>query len=143
MKQRVLFVLLSLALCAPASFAQLTVVTNQASYTVGEVVQITIHNAGPSAATFTSYPSFSIWHTESGDCVYGCAGLPEIWTLPVGGTVIASRGTDVEPDQPGHYDISLAGTSIDPGSILSAEYELMMPVTAVTGTWGGIKGLYR
>ena len=143
MNRWTLSVLLSALLWAPAALAQLTVVTDHATYNVGDVVSFTIHNAGPGVATFVSDPPFSIWHVESGDCVDGCTGLPVVWTLPAGGTISGQRDTGTGPDLAGHYEISLAGSSSDPGSILSAEYELTAPVAASTAAWGAIKGLFR
>jgi hypothetical protein len=143
MNRWTLSVLLSALLWAPAALAQLTVVTDQATYQVGDVVSFTIHNAGPGAATFVSDPPFSIWHVESGDCVDGCMGLPVVWTLPVGGTISGQRDTGTGPDLPGHYEISVAGSSGDPGSILSTEYEVTAAVAASTETWGAVKGLFR
>ncbi|MBK7048412.1 MAG: hypothetical protein IPH48_18310 [bacterium] len=143
MNRWTLSVLLSALLWAPAALAQLTVVTDQATYNVGDVVSFTIHNAGPGVATFVSDPPFSIWHVESGDCVDGCMGLPVVWTLPVGGTISGQRDTGTGPDLAGHYEIALAGSSSDPGSILSAEYEVTAAVAASTETWGAVKGLFR
>jgi hypothetical protein len=135
--------LLSLALWAPAALAQLTVVTDQDQYTAGEVVLITVHNAGPNVATFSSYPGYFIEHVESHQCVDGCVGLPVLWDLAVGETVHASHDTGVEPDLIGTYDVALMGSSGDPGSILIARYELVAPVSATATTWGGIKSLFR
>lgn len=144
MNQRTLrAMLLPALLWAPAAFGQLTVVTDQAGYTVGDMVHVTIHNAGPGVATFVSYPAFSIWHAETGDCVYGCIGLPVVWDLPVGATEAGQHDTGLGPDQPGHYTVSLAGTSGDPGSILTATYELTAPVAADASTWGAVKVLFR
>ncbi|MBK6734241.1 MAG: hypothetical protein IPG61_09135 [bacterium] len=143
MNRWILSVLLSALLWAPAALAQLTIVTDQAAYHVGDIMSFTIHNAGPGVATFVSDPPFSIWHVESGDCVDGCMGLPVVWTLPAGGTIAVQRDTGVGPDLVGHYEISLAGSSSDPGSILSAEYELTAPVAVSTAAWGAIKGLFR
>lgn len=136
-------VLLPALLWASAAFGQLTVVTDQADYTVGDIVHVTIHNAGPGVATFVSYPAFAITHVESGDCVFGCVGLPVVWDLPVGGTELGEHDSGAGPDQPGHYTVWLAGTSGDPGSILSTTYELTAPVAADVSTWGAVKSLFR
>ena len=144
MNQRMLRALLLPALLwAPAAFGQLTVVTDQAGYTVGDLVHVTIHNAGPSVATFVSEPPLVIWHVESGDCVYGCVGLPVVWTVPVGGTVQGVHDTGYGPDLSGHYTVSLAGSSGDPGSILATTYELTAPVAVDASTWGAVKSLFR
>ena len=135
--------LLPALLWAPAAFGQLTVVTDQANYTVGDMVQVTIHNAGPSVATFVSYPAFAIWHVESGGCVFGCVGLPVVWDLPVGATEQGAHDTGYGPDLPGHYTVSLAGSSGDPGSILTTTYELTAPVAVDLSTWGAVKSLFR
>lgn len=133
----------SLLLIASVARAQLTVVTDKTQYSIGEVVHITIHNAGPGEATFFSDPAYSIWHSESGDCVDGCSGLPVVWTLPAGGTINVDRNTGAEPDLVGHYEIGLAGSSPDPGSILGAEYVLLPPVSTTVAPWGTLKGWYR
>lgn len=143
MNRRFLLSLLVLALWAPTSRAQLTVVTDRDRYMAGEVVLITIHNAGPGVATFSSYPAFFIEHVESHHCVAGCVGLPVLWDMAVGETIRASHDTSVEPDLIGHYDVVLTGRSDDPGSIHIARYELMAPVSDTAATWGGIKSLFR
>jgi hypothetical protein len=145
MKRWFRFFLLPLAftLCAPVALAQLTVATDQAKYLVGDVVRITIHNAGPGVATFTSYPGYLIVHVESGLCVAGCVGLPVLWELPAGDLVKETHATGAGPDPAGIYLVTLLGTSPDPGSVLKTSYVLNASVPARYTPWGSIKSLYR
>lgn len=47
-------------LAASPAAGQLTIVLDQATYTVGETVEITVHNAGPTMAEFYGDPVFTI-----------------------------------------------------------------------------------
>lgn len=143
MKRWSLVSLLLPVLWAASAHAQLTVVTDRDDYTAGEVVLITIHNAGPGVATFASTPGWYIRHVESGECIDGCLGLPMLWDMPAGQTIDVAHDTSLAPDLIGHYEVVLTGMSGDPGSILVAAYELMVPVFDTADTWGGVKSLFR
>jgi hypothetical protein len=133
----------AVVLCSVApAMAQLTVVTDEATYVVGNVVEITIHNAGPSVVMFVGTPHFSITHVESGVTVYGETQVPDITYLPVGATEVFDFDTDAYPHDPGHYRIWLHVIESDPGSILEATYVLEAVVDDETTTWSGIKALY-
>ena len=134
----------AVVLCAvvPAT-AQLTVVTDESSYVVGDVVEITIHNAGPSVVMFVGTPYYSITHLESGAVVYGETQLPEITYLPVGATEVFDFDTDAYPHEPGHYRIGLHVLESDPGSILETTYLLEEAVPDETTAWGALKASYR
>jgi hypothetical protein len=131
-----------LCFVAPA-MAQLTVVTDEATYVVGDVVEITIHNAGPSVVMFVGTPHFLIAHVESGVVVYGETQVPDITYLPVGGTERFDFDTGAYPHEPGLYRIWLSVLESDPGSILETTYVLQAAVTAEATAWGEIKALYR
>jgi len=135
-------ILALLALVAP-TFAQLTVTTDAATYAVGDNVTITIHNAGPSNATFQSLPEYGIFLLETMDCLCGCEGLPVIWDMPPGETNVYPWDTGVGPDEPGLYLVMLFGVSPDPGSIFSTTYLLEAVVADEVLTWSGVKGLFR
>jgi len=143
MKRCFLFILLLPTLWASAAAAQLTVVTDKNVYTAGEVVQITIRNAGPSVATFISSPAYFIRHVESGVCIEGCVGLAVLWEMSVGENFDESYDTSQASALIGHHEVVLNGASGDPGSILVAAYELTAPVSDTAATWGGIKSLFR
>jgi hypothetical protein len=130
------------AIVSPAG-AQLTVSTDQDSYVAGEVVQITIHNGGPSEAMFVSDPFFGIWHVETGTAIFGDVGLPVVTTFPVGTTELYYWDTGVTPDPPGHYQITLYGSSGDPESVLQTTYEVSAPVGLEAVLWGEVKALFR
>jgi len=134
----------TLVLCAvvPAT-AQLTVVTDESSYVVGDVVEITIHNAGPSVVMFVGTPHYSITHLESGAVVYGETLLPELTYLPVGATEVFNFDTDAYPHELGHYQILLHVLESDPGSILETTYLLEEAVTDETMAWSALKASYR
>ncbi|MFO7653551.1 MAG: hypothetical protein R6X25_06980 [Candidatus Krumholzibacteriia bacterium] len=131
----------ALLIAASPATAQLTVATDAATYTVGDVVTITIANGGPSEAMFISTPWYAITHVEPDTCVFGCIGLPEISYLAAGASEVYSRYTAA--DGPGHYLIQLAGSSNDPGSILSTTYLLENGTPSAPVTWGEIRRLYR
>lgn len=140
--RRPLLILALLAFAVPAA-AQLTVSTDRATYAVGDVVGITIHNAGPEAVLFVSSPACVIWNLDTLECVHGCVGLPILWYLEVGESTQDGHDTGTLPDAPGRYCVGLNGTSDAPGSILTAEYELTTALPEENRTWGVIKRLYR
>lgn len=133
-----------LAIALPAS-AQLTVATDKPEYLPGEIVHITIHNAGPSAAQFVSEPPLGIWHVATGECCFGCTGLPVVFDLAAG----ASLAFGYDPlqcpldDRAGLYHISLAGSSPDPGSILSTTFTVLSTVDVERRSWGAWKSRFR
>jgi hypothetical protein len=142
---RVLTALVVLCFAAASAYAQLTVVTDATQYSQGDVISITIHNAGPSPASFSSFPACFIYHLDTMECVYGCTGLPELWEMGVGETIAFSYdpSEDALPDPAGWYRIELAGASGDPGSILHCDYRMLEVVPNEDVTWGGVKTLYH
>jgi hypothetical protein len=139
-----LVVLTCLVAALPAS-AQLTVATDKPEYIPGELVQITIHNAGPGVAVFSSEPPLAIWHLATGECCHGCTGLPVITTLAAG----ASRTFAFDPlgcpigDPFGLYEVVVAGASPDPDPVLTTTFTVLDIVGAERLAWGWLKGLYR
>jgi hypothetical protein len=122
-----------------AAAAQMTVTTDQQTYEVGDIVEITIHNAGPDPVEFYSYPAHSILHVETESCISGCVGLPVIWSFEVGETMVDVRDTGLEPDLPGHYRIALHC----PGSIETTYDLLPAPIPTESVSWSRVKALYR
>lgn len=129
-----------LCLAAPA-VAQLTVATDEAVYIVGDVVEITIHNGGPSVATFVGSPLYSIVHVESGVYAYGETLVPDITFFQVGQTAVFTFATAAYPHEPGHYRVYLNVLGSDPGSILETTYTLEEPVSTEATTWSRLKAL--
>ncbi len=142
MTRMILVAAIVLALAAPA-LAQLTVVTDESTYVVGDVVEITIHNGGPSEAVFAGSPLYSILHVESGAVIYGETQVPEITFFGVGETEVFGHDTDAYPHEPGHYRIVLNVFFCDPGSITETTYVLDPPVDVESMAWGAIKALSR
>lgn len=129
-----------LVLAVPAR-AQYTVVADRTTYVVGDTVHITVHNAGPSEAMYAE-PAVAIVNSDTDTCIYGCYKWGAVLWLGVGESLSYSHDTSARPDQPGHYWIDLFGGSGDPGSILTADYELKSVVGVEATTWGHVKALY-
>ncbi len=142
---RILIVLAVLCMTAASAVAQLSVVTDATQYSQGDIVPITIHNAGPNQASFNSFPACFIYHLGTMECVYGCVGLPEMWELNVGQTIAFAYdpAEDAIPDPIGWYRVELNGNSIDPGNILHCDYQMLEIVPYESGSWGAVKALYR
>jgi len=142
---RILFACTVLCITAASADAQLSVVTDATQYSQGDVVPITIHNAGPNPAHFNSFPACFIYHLGTMECVYGCLGLPELWELNVGQTIVFEYdpSEDAIPDAIGWYRVELNGNSIDPGNILHCDYRVLEIVPVGSDTWGDVKALFR
>jgi len=123
--------------------AQITVSTDAALYSVGDVVTVTIRNDGDTDAWFVSYPACVIWNVDTDTCAYGCTGLPVVWTLGPGETDITEHDTALMPDEPGNYIVQAAVSGAPPGSVTSAAYVLQAAVPAVPVSWSGLKAIYR
>jgi hypothetical protein len=132
-----LLVLLLLGATSTA-FAEITLTTDKPIYTLGEIVHITTHNAGPTAEEFLSYPYFSIFNEDTNECIMGCAGLPVITPFAVGETVSTDWDTGFFPDVPGNYCV---GVAVANGPTTS--YVLTDGVSAEPNSWGTLKALYR
>jgi hypothetical protein len=139
--RRVLVATLVLSVLATGASAQLTVGTDRAAYVQGDAVRVTVHNGGPSPATFYSDPAYVIRNASNGECPYGCYGLPVVWSLPVGGTIVGDHATG--GFTPGQYVVQLTGSSPDSGSILECRFSLTAPVPSEGATWTLLKTLYR
>lgn len=131
-----------LCLAAPA-LAQLTVATDRQTYIAGDVVEITIRNAGPSVAMFVGTPLYTITRVESGVVVYGETLVPDITYFAVGRTEVYRFATGDYPHQPGHYRIDLNVLSADPGSVLATTYVLDPAVPTAAATMSRVKALVR
>jgi hypothetical protein len=142
MFRSILVAIVVLGAVVPAT-AQVTVVTDDSMYIVGDVVEITIHNAGPSVVMFVGTPIYSITHLDSGAVVYGETQVPDLTYLPVGATEVFDFATDAYPHEPGYYQISLHVFESDPGSILETTYLLDAIVANETTAWSTLKALYR
>ena len=142
---RILFVCTVLCITAATADAQLNVVTDAMQYSQADVVPITIHNAGPNQALFISAPACFIYHLGTMECVYGCVGLPVLWEMNVGETIAFAYDPleDAIPDPIGWYRVELNGTSIDPGSVLHCDYQMLEIVPLGSDSWGAVKALYR
>ena len=134
-----------LILASTTAVAQLTVDTDAMQYSQGDIVTITVHNAGPSLALFASSPPCFIYRIDTLECVYGCVGLPILWEMSVGETIVTvyDPSEDANPDPIGWYRVELNGTSSDPGSILHCDYRMLEVVPIGSGSWSGVKALYR
>lgn len=142
---RILFACTVLCIAAAPADAQLTVATDASQYSQGDIVTITVHNAGPSPALFASSPPCFIYRIDTLECVYGCVGLPILWEMNVGETIVCGYdpAEDAVPDPVGWYRVELNGVSIDPGSILHCDYQVLEIVSNGRGSWGAVKALYR
>jgi hypothetical protein len=80
---RVIAATSALILVATTAVAQLTVATDAPQYSQGDIVTITVHNAGPSLALFASSPPCYIYRIGTSECVYGCVGLPILWEMEI------------------------------------------------------------
>ena len=132
-----------LILAATTAVAQLTVVTSAQLYNEFDLVEITIHNGGPGPGHFISDPAYTIHHLDTGLCVDGCVSLPVLWEMLPGDKITASFDLDLIPIPLGMYRVELTGTSADPGSILSCDFELVDVLAAGSGSWGSVKALYH
>lgn len=142
---RAIAVASALILTVTTAAAQLTVATDTPQYSQGDIVTITVHNAGPSLALFVSSPPCYIYRIGTPECVYGCVGLPILWEMHVGETIILAYdpSEDAVPDPIGWYRVELNGTSIDPGSVLHCDYQMLEVVPVGGGSWGAVKALYH
>ena len=102
-----------------------------------------LHNAGPTVATFGGIPGYLITDPDTGRCIYSCFMRAAIWWLRVGESRQHFHDTGAMPDLPGRYRLQPYGSSGDPASILSVDYELTPVVGIEELTWGRVKGLYR
>jgi hypothetical protein len=147
MSRSIRILILSAISCIAAATAQaqLTVDTDAAQYSQSDIVTITVHNAGPSLALFASSPPCFIYRIDTLECVYGCFGLPILWEMNVGETIVLAYDPleDAGPDPIGWYRVELNGTSIDPGTILHRDYQVLEIVPVGNGSWSGVKALYR
>jgi hypothetical protein len=139
-----LFSLLAISVVALAipAVAQLVVSTEDDTYTVGDTIEITIHNGGPSEATFYSVPYYAIINVDSGVVVFGETGVPVIEIMPPGTTEAYTHDTTAYPDPAGTYVITLSASCDDPGSILETTYVLEGPVPAGSRTLSAVKALF-
>lgn len=149
MRARFLHVLLAATWCAaalPAS-AQLTVATDHQEYHLSQIIHLTIHNAGPHVAWFASEPVFTVTRLSSGECFYGCVGLPVLSELAAGATWLLDFDTAQcwvpGPGVFGDYRIDLTGSSGDPGSVLATTFRIYDVVDVQSLAWGTLKGTYR
>lgn len=133
-----------LVVALPAS-AQLTVTTDRPEYLPGEIVLITIHNAGPSVAQFVSEPPLTVVQVATGECCFGCVGLPVVFDLAPGATILRTYDTAScgSGGLTGEYRLTLAGASGDPGSILTASFLVREAVEVEPAGWGTVKGRFR
>ncbi|NTV04633.1 hypothetical protein HGA89_06980 [bacterium] len=147
MRRSIRILILSAISCIAAATAQaqLTVDTDATQYSQADIVTVTVHNAGPSLALFASSPPFFIYRIGTSECVYGCVGLPILWEMNAGETIVTvyDPSEDAGPDPIGWYRVELNGTSSDPGSILHCDYQMLEVVPIGSGSWGGVKALYR
>ena len=140
---RVIATTIVLILAATTAVAQLTVATDALQYSESDILTITIHNAGPGPGHFISYPAYIINHLESGLCVDACVALADVWDMLPGEKITAWFDLDLFPIPLGIYRVELTGTSADPGSILSCDFELIDVLAAGSGSWGSVKALYH
>lgn len=140
---RVIAMTIVLILAATTAVAQLTVATDATLYTQRDIVTITIHNGGPGPGHFISYPAYIINHIETALCVDACVALAVVWDMLPGEKITASFDLRMFPIPLGMYRVELTGTSADPGSILSCDFELIDVLAAGSGSWGAVKALYR
>ncbi|MDO9694097.1 MAG: hypothetical protein Q7W56_05150 [Candidatus Latescibacteria bacterium] len=140
---RVIAMTIVLGLAATTAVAQLTVATDATQYTQSDIVTITIHNAGPGPGHFISDPAYIIHHLETALCVDACVALAVVWDMLPGEKITASFDLDLFPIPLGMYRVELTGTSTDPGSILSCDFELLDVLAAGSGSWGSVKALYH
>jgi hypothetical protein len=121
-----------------ASVAEVILTTDKPDYTIGEVVHITAHNAGPEDETLLSFPFFAIWNEDTSQCVMGCVGLPDINPFPAGESITMDWDTGQVPDAPGRH---IVGVAINDGP--TASYVLTGSVPSDHESWTTLKGRYR
>jgi hypothetical protein len=142
-----LLIPLIVAVLATAAPAQLTTVeTDAATYDPGQTVRITIHNPSDQTATLNSVPGYAILHEETGNCMYGCLGLPDLTILEAGENIVHNWDTSIHPDPVGTYTVFVheVGTGAPPDPAPpSITYTLGNPTANKRKAWSGIKSFYR
>lgn len=141
MSKRAVFscILTILALAAiTTAQAEITVTTDKPSYEMGEIVQITAHNAGPEDEMFYSDPFFYIGNDDLNECVYGCVGLPVVTPFPAGETVAMGWDTGGMPFIPGNYSVAVVASNGAWASFVLTEI-----VGTEASSWSTVKALYR
>ena len=134
---RVLLAALPL-LQASGAFAEVIISTDKPAYEVGEIVRITAQNLGPEDEELVSFPYFVIGNQDSGQCIYGCLGLPVVDPFPAGATIQRDWDTGERPDEPGTYVVQVA-TLEGP----STTYVLNAAVPQQKDSWTALKARYR
>lgn len=132
--------LLALLACCAAgtALAEIILTTDKSEYSVGEIVHISAHNAGPEVEQFLSAPFFAIFNEDTSDCIFGCIGLPVVTPFAVGETVSMEWDTGAMPDVPGHHTVSVPVTD---GPTVG--YILTDAVPVEPQSWGTLKAVYR
>ena len=139
MSIRISVFLALLALLSPSSaIAEVVIATDKTDYVVGEIIHITARNEGPEDEQLVSYPYFTIWNTDTDQCVYGCLGLPVVDPFLAGQTISVERDTGQQPDPSGTYVVSVA-TLDGP----STTYVLTAGVRGDRSSWTTLKTRFR
>jgi len=141
-----LLVAMALAATArPAAARDVTVTTDLETYPVGAVVEVSVHNAGPTDVEFNSSPFIAIVNLDTSTCLFGCLGLPVMTPLPADSTHVQCWDTGENPDAPGRHRVTAHIQDLVPPfePPPSTEYMLIDPSPAEMRAWGGVKSLYR
>jgi len=122
---------------SPAS-AAITIYTDKAEYALDETVFISVHNDGPDDTAFSSWPFVYITEVNSGECYYGCAGLPVVTEFPASTTANDSWDVGASGAPPGTYriEVNVLGTTV---STTVRVYEVL---PTDSPAWSTIKAQY-
>jgi hypothetical protein len=131
-----LLVLVALFASAAADPGEVTLILDAAEYVQGDVVTVTLHNGTDVAIQLVSQPWFCV---DRLDGEYPpCVGLPVIFDLDPGETLVGTHDTAQLPDQPGQYVVWAATGAVEP-----VPYRLVAEVENHENSWSTLKSIFR
>lgn len=127
---------LSCSIAGAGTPGEVTLTLDASEYVQGQVVTVTLHNGTDTAIQLVSQPWFCI---EWLDGEYPpCVGLPVIFDLEPGESLIGQHDTALLSDEPGRYRVSAATGAVEP-----VTYRVVTAVAIDARSWSTLKARFR